>query len=235
MEAAREMLALARRKNLIFAVTQQRRYDANLQAWKAFLKSGELGPVHTLYCDFFMPIFPRNGFNWVRNPLLLDMAIHTFDAARCILGADAKTAYCREFNPPQSPMHRGGSAVAIFEMSNNVTYEYRGSWANVGLNTTWESSWLAQGTKGSSAWDGAKCFRTQVVSGKRGWGMKLKNLKVPTALGPKSGGHVGLIREFIKCIRSGKKPETDASDNIKSLAMVFAAIKSAETGEKVKV
>jgi hypothetical protein len=36
-------------------------------------------------------------------------------------------------------------------------------------------------------------------------------------------------------VRTGKKPETICTDNIKSLAMVFAAIESAETGKRVKV
>lgn len=48
-------------------------------------------------------------------------------------------------------------------------------------------------------------------------------------------GHAGNIREFFSCIRTGRQPETVASDNIKSLAMVLGAIESAETGKPVAI
>jgi predicted dehydrogenase len=51
----------------------------------------------------------------------------------------------------------------------------------------------------------------------------------------KTGGHAGLIADFIECIRSGRTPETIGSDNIKSLAMVFGAIESAEAGLPVSI
>jgi predicted dehydrogenase len=48
-------------------------------------------------------------------------------------------------------------------------------------------------------------------------------------------GHAGLLRDFVDCLRSGRTPETICTDNIRSLAMVFGAIRSAETGEVVKM
>jgi predicted dehydrogenase len=48
-------------------------------------------------------------------------------------------------------------------------------------------------------------------------------------------GHAGVIREFLDCVRSGGVPQTAADDNIKSLAMVFAAITSAEQKQRVLV
>ncbi len=50
--------------------------------------------------------------------LLLDMAIHTFDAARLISSADPVGVYCHEWNPAGSWYDRDASAAAIFEMSN---------------------------------------------------------------------------------------------------------------------
>ena len=53
--------------------------------------------------------------------------------------------------------------------------------------------------------------------------------------GTRVGGHAGVIREFVDCVRTGSEPETTCGDNIKSLAMVFGAIESADTGEKVSI
>ena len=49
------------------------------------------------------------------------------------------------------------------------------------------------------------------------------------------GGHLGIIKDFIHAIETGSEPETRGSDNIKSLAMVFGAIESAETGRRVAI
>jgi predicted dehydrogenase len=46
-------------------------------------------------------------------------------------------------------------------------------------------------------------------------------------------GHAGLLADFVRCLREGRTPETVSSDNIRSLAMVFGAIESAETGRAV--
>jgi predicted dehydrogenase len=48
-------------------------------------------------------------------------------------------------------------------------------------------------------------------------------------------GHSGVIHDFLAAIKTGKPPMTQAADNIKSLAMVFGAIESAETGKRVLI
>jgi predicted dehydrogenase len=50
----------------------------------------------------------------------------------------------------------------------------------------------------------------------------------------KVDGHASIMREFLDCMRTGATPETNCADNLKSLAMVFRAIESAERGEKIR-
>ena len=49
------------------------------------------------------------------------------------------------------------------------------------------------------------------------------------------GGHLGVITDFVSAVRTRREPETAGSDNIKSLAMVFAAVESANTGKLVEI
>jgi predicted dehydrogenase len=49
------------------------------------------------------------------------------------------------------------------------------------------------------------------------------------------GGHRGVIEDFVGAIRNGGTPETAGTDNIKSFAMVLAAIESAEGGRRVDI
>ncbi|TIV93752.1 MAG: gfo/Idh/MocA family oxidoreductase, partial [Mesorhizobium sp.] len=65
---------------------------------------------------------------------------------------------------------------------------------------------------------------------------KTHSIEVP-ALDPadRVGGHLGIIQDFMRAIETGTEPETRGADNIKSLAMVFGAIESAETGRRVAI
>src|SRR5205814_1591110 len=73
------------------------------------------------------------------SPLLLDMAIHTFDAARYLSQADPVSVYCEEFNPAWSWYQGNASASAIFELSGGLQYTYRGSRCAEGVPTSWAS------------------------------------------------------------------------------------------------
>jgi predicted dehydrogenase len=120
-------------------------------------------------------------------------------------------------------------------MSGGLVFTYRGSWCSEGLNTTWESEWRIVGTKGSVRWNGADGFQAQVVAETGGFFSQWQNLVLPPARQDTATGHAGVIREFVDCVQNGETPQTVASDNIKSLAMVFAAIASAEQQQRVHV
>jgi len=236
MANARRIVKASQKAGRTHAVIQNRRFDANIRSVRKLVESGRLGTLTTLNSDFFIGAHFGGFRDHMAHVLLLDMAIHTFDAARYLGGGDPVSVYCKEWNPTGSWYDRDASAVAIFTMSNGLVYTYRGSWCAEGANTTWESAWHGIGTQGSFRWDGAKDIKTQRVTG---GGTFISTLEDVVA-GPwddetRTGFHAGLIKDFVKCLRNGATPETVCSDNIKSLAMVFAAIKSAETGREVPV
>lgn len=237
MTNARRMVQEAKKAKRIFAVMQNRRYDPNIRALVKFLRSGKIGDVTTVDCDFYIGAHFGGFRDRMKHVLLVDMAIHTFDAARLISGADPTGVYCHEWNPRGSWYDHDASAVAVFEMTDNIVYTYRGSWCSEGVNTTWECTWRIVGTKGTVTWDGGQTFIAEAIAGKVGFKRKLKALKVPVSRGPlvPQGGHAGAIKDFLACLRTGRKPETSGTDNIKSLAMVFGAVESAEKKRRVGI
>ncbi len=48
-------------------------------------------------------------------------------------------------------------------------------------------------------------------------------------------GHASVIADFLNAVETRQPPETAGNDNIKSLAMVFAAIESARTHQRVLI
>jgi predicted dehydrogenase len=236
MASARRMVECAEKSGRLYAVMQNRRYDRNLRRLRALVHGGALGATDSVHCDFFVaPRFP--GFRTeMAHVLLEDMAIHHFDALRCLTGADAATVLCHEWNPRGSIYRGGASVVATFEMTDGSVYSYRGSWWADGLPTSWECEWRVVGEKGSAKWDGSANITAQELRNmEKNW-PAYSDLAVPDAEFPgKEGGHWGCVNEFLRCVREGTTPETICTDNIRSLAMVFAAIESASAGKRVKV
>lgn len=236
LDNARRMIAVADRENRILAVIQNRRYDPNIRRLRHLVKSEAVGPLTTANCDFYLGAHFGGFRDHMAHVLLLDMAIHTFDAARLITGSNPVAVYCKEWNPAGSWYDRDSSAVAIFEMTGGLVYTYRGSWCSEGLNTTWECDWHLVGQNGSIRWDGATGIEAERVASTGTFRSALEAVPVPEIdPGDKVGGHGGVIREFLRCVRSGEQPETQAIDNLHSLEMVFGAIESAETGRVVTI
>lgn len=236
MENARRSVAAAEAAGKIYAVIQNRRYDANIRRLTRALRSGAIGDLTTLNSDFYIGAHFGGFRDHMPHVLLLDMAIHTFDAARLLLDADPLAVYCREWNPAGSWYDHDAAAVAVFEMSNGVVYTYRGSWCAEGLNTTWEADWRVIGQQGSICWDGAEGLRAETVAAGGQFRSQMQELILdPAHAEDRVGAHEGIIHEFVDCVQHGGTPETVCTDNIKSLAMVFGAIESAESGRRVEI
>ncbi len=230
MAEARAMAAAARKARRIYAVTQNYRYRAPVRRLRAFLQSGAIGEVHSLFADFFLGAHFGGFRDQMKHVLLVDMAIHTFDAARFLSGANARAVTARDWNPKGSWFRHGASAVADFEMDRGIAFQYRGSWCAEGNGTSWNARWRIVGTKGSVCWDGEDGFSAESVAATGGFTSQMRPEPVPDAAPEEeSSGHESLMREFERAVRGGPQPETRASDNLHSLAMVFAAVRGAET------
>jgi predicted dehydrogenase len=236
MAHAREMVAAAKESGKLYAVMQNRRYMEPVRRIRQFIASGAIGPITTVNCDFYLgPHF--GGFrDQMDHVLLLDMAIHTFDQARFMSNTDPVSVYCKEWNPAGSWYANGASAMAIFEMSEGVVYNYRGSWCAEGLQTSWEAEWRFIGTRGMLKWDGAQGFAAESATPTGQFWAERQEIPIPPYTADEHfHGHASCIQEFVECVRTGATPNTFCTDNIKSLAMVFAAIESVEKGQAVKI
>jgi predicted dehydrogenase len=236
IENARMMVEAAQKVGKLFAVIQNRRYERGIRRARGFLQTGNIGPLTTVNSDFYIGAHFGGFRDHMKHVLLLDMAIHTFDAVRFLTGADPLAVYCKEWNPVGSWYDHDASAVAVFELTNGLIYTYRGSWCAEGLPTTWESDWRFIAQNGSVRWDGGTQLQAQVVAAPGGFQSIYQDIAVPLYDGVDDvAGHRSLIQEFVHCIQTGTEPGTAGTDNIKSLAMVFGAIESAETGKRVEI
>jgi len=235
MEHAREMVAAAERAGTLYMVSQSRRYDANLQALRRLIVD-RTGPPGILNSDFYIGAHFGGFRDEMASPLMLDMAIHTLDAARYLCDADPVAVYCEEFNPPWSWYRGDACATAIFEMTGGLRYTYRGSWCAEGRPTAWEAEWRAVGPHGTATWDGAGAHTpvADVVTARDGFLSTARTVEAEVAQDVPTG-IAGSLRDFLHALETGATPMGECHDNIKSLAMVFGAIESAATGLRVRI
>jgi len=162
------------------------------------------------------------------------MAIHHFDLARYLSGADPVAVYAKEFNPKGSWYKGDAAASCIFEMTDGVVFTYRGSWCAEGCQTSWNGDWRLIGERGTLLYERDADPCGEVVAGKEGFSRPLKPLRVAKSR-MRHTAMRGALREMLAFLRTGKAPQTECHDNIKSLAMVFAAIESNKRGRRVEI
>ncbi|MEV4623233.1 Gfo/Idh/MocA family oxidoreductase [Asanoa sp. NPDC049573] len=219
------LAALSELTGTLFAVSQSRRYDPHLSAFRSQIEG--LGQVGSLTTEFYRGSRFGGFREKMPHPLLLDMAIHAFDTARYLLADEPIQVYCDAYNPPWSWFDGAASAHATFRFAGGARYHYSASWCGTGFDTSWNATWRATAARGTALWDGdhaPSCDTDgEVVTAPPG----------PAALFSESIS--ASLATFVDALRSGTRPATDVHRNVLSLAMVLAAVDSADTATPVVI
>jgi len=235
MAEARRMVRAAEKARKLYMVSQSRRWQPKHDAIQRTVAKGEIGTVTTANCDFYIGAHFGGFRDVMANPLILDMSIHHFDLVRYLTGTDPVAVYARQFNPKGSWYKHEVAASCVFEMTKGVIFTYRGSWCAEGCATSWHGDWRIIGDKGTLAYQRDGHPYGQVVDGKvSGFMAKLKPARIAKSPVKFIEMH-GALREMLAFLRTGRKPQCECHDNIKSVAMVFAVIESSQKGRRVPV
>lgn len=236
MEQARQLVLASERTGKLFMTSQSRRWEARHAAIAAAVRSGTLGTLTNVCCDFFLAAHFGGFREEMANVLVLDMAIHHFDLARFFTGLDAADVLCEQYNPAGSWYSQDAAADCWFTLGDDVRFNYRGSWAAEGSPTSWNGDWRIIGTKGTLVFAGDREPVVHVVdeAAPPAFQRTLMPVKLDEPPLEATGFH-GSLKDMLKAIRTGGVPQTECHDNIKSLAMVHAAIESSWLRARVPV
>ncbi|SMH42319.1 Predicted dehydrogenase [Rathayibacter oskolensis] len=208
----------------LLMTSQSRRYYASIAAFREQIAGlGQLGTASVSFAK--APRF--GGFrDEMAHVLLVDMAIHAFDAARYLLDRDPVAVYCEEYNPGWSWYADGAAASAVFEFADGVRFTYTGSWCADGLETSWNGDWRVNGASGTAHWDG---------EGAPEWQARDADEVQVAAFEPVPTEIAGSLAEFVSALQTGATPSGEVHSNVRSLAMVEAAVRSSETAARVRI
>ena len=217
-ETCKYLLEYSERKKILYVVSQNYRFSPSIQTLKKAVSGSGLGRIGSVQIDFHKrPRFV--GFRLeMKYPLIIDMAIHHFDLMRYIFEADPIKVCGIGWNPYWSWFKGDAEASLIFKFKEGIHVTYISSWCSNRPEDTWNGSWIIECEKGAIIF---KDDNTKIVPLEG-------NEEIVPVQELKYEGLMWVLDDFVNAVQGGIIPQTVISDNIKSINMVFNAIKTLE-------
>jgi predicted dehydrogenase/predicted AlkP superfamily phosphohydrolase/phosphomutase len=233
LKDAAEVIQTAKGVGKPVVVAENYRFFAAERTVRRWIAEDRLGRIATVTCvdRRNQPLSDQGP--WVADldyPQLAEIAVHHFDSFRYLFHRNPLNIMARAFNPPGSHYRSGAATEALIEMEEGLPILYFGSLTS----HRYEYSLWIEGEKGSLWTD-----RKRVWWRKKGWRffIPVRLVSVPKGdeLPYPRAGTTSLLNQLRDAVLHNQEPETSAQDNFWSLAMVAAAMRSADEGRKVAV
>jgi predicted dehydrogenase len=229
VKEAQSVVDVAAANDRLLMVSQNYRFFPAPMAVADIIRRGELGAVGEIHVDFRRHVTASEGGHrhfQLADPLLVDMAIHHFDAMRYVLGQEPVSITCETWNPIWSPFTSDAAGAAVVKFDGGAAVSWRGSWVSPGPTTNWAGEWRAECEKGEIVWtsrgDGGTPEHDQVTV--RRTGEKAKHLALPAL---EYYGRSGTLNAFAEAIAAGTEPGSSGRRNLASLDLAYSAVASA--------
>ncbi len=230
MAEAAEIVQAARRSPAsVVMVDQNYRWRPQTRTLRQAVRDGRIGRIGSVGYEYRQAITRTTTDAWreqMPHPFLHDMAPHHFDLLRACTGLECRQVMAVGVRPPWN-WYKGLPGVdAILAFEQGVSACYSGTMVARGWATPQDGIVTVIGENGA--------LRLEADSRVHWYGGNGD----PEVLSPVTMPFADLaatLREFLAAIREGRKPETHLEDNVRTLAMVEAAIRSVETGLPVAV
>ncbi len=226
---AKRIAALAKSSGLTYMVAQNYRFGALPRTTRRLLDEGFLGVVNTVVVGFHRPW--GMGAHYVEIPyaLLIEMAVHHFDTMRYVLNRDAVRVWAHTWNAPWG-WHKGDVGhTAVFEFEGGIIATHHALGCSVGKADHWQGQWRIDGESGSLTWEDGKLVYGRSLPPEEAKVEELPLDKLELV------DTKAVLAEFVSAVKEKREPECSASDNLKTLAMVFGAIESAKRKTWVEI
>jgi len=229
MADCKAMLRTARETGRTYAVSQNYRYMPAMWTVADLIRRGRIGEVGQVTIDFFKGVRFGGFRSRMDYPLLIDMSIHHFDLIRFLTGLDPLSVHGVSWNPAWSHYAGDASSSVLFEMANGARVIYNGSWCAKGDYCDWAGNWRIEGSKGTILYRNGNLRLVKAALYKQ-------DTDEPVAVKDRPRTpQASVLHDFMRARRNGRPAQTDVADNIKSVAMVFAAVQAVKSGRRVPV
>jgi predicted dehydrogenase len=235
LDEARGVVGVCEQAGITLAVNQNMRYDQSMRALKTLLDRGYLGePVVaqiTMHARPHWQGFIR-GYGRVA---ILNMSIHHLDVYRYLFGDPDRIMVSVRTDPRTEFAHTDGMAFSILEYAGGlraIALDNCFTWIDHGIE------WRVEGTegvaKGTIGWPdypaGSPSTIDFTTNQQAGYWFRPR---WPERWFPHA--FAGTMGQLMRAIETGAEPEISGRDNLRTMALIEAAYRSAETGAAVAV
>lgn len=227
---AKAMLEAGRSAGCVHMITQNYRFGPMPRTLREHVERGTAGRLGQCDIQFYMPWADMPGTHYTTEPYMLinDMMVHHFDMLRYVLGRDPLAVHAHTWNPHWG-WHAGDAAQSIvFEFDDGLVATHVAVGCTVGRRTDWNGDWRIEGDRGSIEWNGKELRHVQSYRIDEPVDEPIPLKQVPDQ--PQA-----MLDEFHAAVAESREPECSAADNLKTLAMAMAAMKSAAEKRRVEL
>jgi predicted dehydrogenase len=235
LAATHRIVAAARRARGRLMIAQKGRYHPWVRRFRAALAGGAIGRLNFLTLHYRAPLFRwgASGFRHrMADPLLVEMSIHHFDLLRALLGRDAVDVAGRSWNWAWSGFAGDVAASLVITMDGALPVVYEANCISAGDLTSWYGEIRAEGETGALT-----MVYPRLYIARRGAdqihtaGLREDLMAVTDA----HAGQAVAFGEFLDAVEQDRPAETSAEDNLRTMALLFAAVDACHTGERRRI
>jgi len=230
-EEARALATRAAREGRYLIVDQNYRYMTEIGTLRRAIRDRVVGAPSFIRVTFDCH-WPGRPYQWaMADTMLLEMAVHHFDALRDVLAAEPRTASGQTWRPPWT-VYQGDTVVSCrFDFDDGTRVAYHGSLESPGRITPWPGVWRVECAEGA----------LHLADLGAGYGVYLSRAPdtveriAPIASDGWGQGSslLGTLGALSAALDEGRRPWSDARDNLRTLAMSFAVARSSRDGRVV--
>lgn len=233
VQEAQAVVAAADQAGRVLMISQNYRHYPAVRAVAALIREQILGAVGAVNVQFrkYANTAQRGNHRHyeIVHPLLLDMSIHHFDLMRYVLDQEPTNVMCQAWNPAWSNFGDPATASAVISFERGAVVTYQGSWVSTAPDTAWAGQWHIECEGGEIVWTSRNDLTLEADAvAVRPRGQRLRRIKLPAM---QHYDRAGTLAAFAQAIHNGETPETSGRDNVGTLALTFATIRAAETGQ----
>lgn len=233
LEAAKAMAAKAVETGLPCAIIQNYRYAPNKQELVRIREEGRFGRLQHIVgryaCDYRK--YESWGKAWRHDMdfgLLFEGSVHHFDMLRFLSGGDCEVFQGFGWNPQWSSFKHFSSGIYLMRMNNGVHTAYEGNSSAAGVTNCWHREHYRLEFEEGTVEVGGDEVGVQITR-------VGQEPEVYDAADMEWAGHEYLLKEFVDWLDGGAPSATRIEDNLKSFALVIAAMETTVDGQPKKI
>jgi len=230
-----EIGRIVRDAGIKFAIMQNYREQNRIRTLKAAMQRPELHEVNLIACRFAVNYTIETAGGAFRHQIpdafIYEGAEHHLDQLRNLTGAEAAWVQGVQWGTPWSTFGVPTCLALLIRMTNGTMVQYEMNHIERGHQNGWhEEAYRVSTAGGTLTLDADNVIRlTRDIPGQG---------EASVAFEPVDGGpeeHLALIGAFLDWVTGGNAPFNTFADNVKTMALTFAAIEATHTGARVDV